>query len=106
MLFNNWVCRHSDNLAGDDITTLGAAFKPHSFGLRPNPSTRHPGAMIDAYDVLGIQLDCKEEDVKKAQLGECCTLWELQLVCACWLLMCSISVVSVVVYFMRLDVYT
>ena len=24
--------------------------------------------MIDAYDVLGLQLDCKEEDVKKAQL--------------------------------------
>jgi len=24
------------------------------------------GAMIDAYDVLGVQLDCKEEDVKKA----------------------------------------
>eukprot|EP00913_Durusdinium_trenchii_P019779 g18593.t1 len=22
--------------------------------------------MIDAYDVLGLQLDCKEEDVKKA----------------------------------------
>ncbi len=29
------------------------------------------GAMIDAYDVLGVQLDCKEEDVKKAHLGDC-----------------------------------
>ena len=25
--------------------------------------------MIDAYDVLQVSLDCKEEDVKKAQPG-------------------------------------